>query len=86
MELKRPIAPIIGKRIILFELEVRYFDDFVKLHREDRSGYLNRFCLKKMTEDEARHYLAACIASMQIVPFTVITKEGKKRAAPATFI
>ena len=50
---------------------------FVRLHMNDKNGYLQRFCLKKMTEDESKSYVANCLLLGEIIAFTVITKEGK---------
>ena len=71
------IKPVIGKKVILFEIEPRDFKDFSELHRKDKHGYLQQFCLKKMSEDEAYHYVASKFAFGHVVGFSVMTKEGK---------
>ena len=38
---------------------------------------MGRFCLKKMTEDEAKSYIGLMISTGQIRVWTVYTKEGK---------
>lgn len=68
---------LIGKRVILFNLEPADLDHFVKLHREDKNGYLHKYCFKEMTDEEARKYLIALLATQQILVFTAYTKEGK---------
>lgn len=71
------ILPIIGRRVILFEVEPRDFKDFAALHRQDTKGYLHRYSLHKMTEEEAENYVKACFVMGQILAFTIMTKEGK---------
>jgi RimJ/RimL family protein N-acetyltransferase len=66
-----------GKKVILFPLSEIDLDHFVRLHRADKNGYMQRYCLKEMTEDEAKKYAAHLIATNQIFVFTVLTKEGK---------
>lgn len=71
------LNPIIGKKIILFPLAPTDLDHFVQLHRGDKQGYMQRFCLKEMSEEEAKNYIGLFIATSQIFVFTVMTKEGK---------
>jgi RimJ/RimL family protein N-acetyltransferase len=71
------IEPIIGRKVILFKMEVSDLGHFVKLHREDRLGYMQRYSLKEMTEEEARKYMAINLLGGQILVFLVMTKEGK---------
>lgn len=71
------IKPIIGQKVILFEVEPRDFKDFAELHRKDKHGFLQQFCLKKMTEEEAINYTALAFLSGQIIGFTITTKEGR---------
>jgi hypothetical protein len=68
---------IYGKKVILFDFLATDLDHFVKLHRDDKKGYLQHMCLKKMTEDEAKDYVKALIISGQIKIYSVFTKEGK---------
>lgn len=69
---------IIGKRVVLFNLEPPDLEHFVRIHREDKNGYLQRYCLKEMTQDEATKYVLALLSTNQVRVFTVLTKEGKK--------
>jgi RimJ/RimL family protein N-acetyltransferase len=71
------IMPVIGQKVILFEVEPRDFKDFAEIHRKDKHGYLQQFSLKKMTEEEALAYTAMAFMSQQIIGFTAMTKEGK---------
>lgn len=68
---------LIGKKVILFPLEECDLETFIKLHREDRNGYMCRFCLKNMSPDEAKAYVLNLLATGQIVVWTGFTKEGK---------
>lgn len=71
------IKYIAGKKVLLFQIEPRDFKDFAELHRKDKHGYLQQFCLKKMTEEESIQYVAMKFMAGQIVGFTVMTKEGR---------
>ena len=68
---------IIGQRVILFSLEPTDLDHFIKTHQEDKNGFLGRFSLGQMSYDEAKKYILALLVTSEIMPFTVITKEGK---------
>lgn len=68
---------IIGKRVILFDFAPNDLDHFTELHREDKNGVMGRFCLAKMTEDEAKNYITLLITTGQIKIWSVFTKEGK---------
>lgn len=69
--------PIIGKKVILFSLTPSDFEHLSSLLRSDKNGYMLKFCLKNMTDEESYSYLNALLLTKQIIPFTVITKEGK---------
>jgi RimJ/RimL family protein N-acetyltransferase len=69
--------PIIGKKVILFSLTPQDFDHFSSLLRGDKNGYMLKFCLKDMNDEESKNYLGALLVTKQLIPFTVITKEGK---------
>ena len=75
--LDSPLQPIVGKRVILFPMVPSDLSNFIKLHREDRNGFMGRFSLRNMTEDEAIRYVFALLTTAQILAFAVITKEGK---------
>lgn len=68
---------IIGRRVVLFPLAPQDLEHFVKLHREDKHGYMQRFCLKEMTEEEAKKYILALLTTNSIIVFAAYTKEGK---------
>ena len=68
---------IIGKRVLLFPLEVVDIDHFVQLHREDKNGMLGEFCLREMTFEEAKKYILTLLVTNQIRVFTGYAKEGK---------
>jgi len=69
--------PIIGKRIILFNIESADLEHFIKLHQEDKNGMMGRFCLREMTDDEARNYIVMLIATGQIRVWACMSKEGR---------
>jgi RimJ/RimL family protein N-acetyltransferase len=66
-----------GKKVLLFPMADIDLEHFIKLHREDKHGYMQRYCLKEMTPEEARKYILILVASSQIYVWTVMTKEGK---------
>jgi len=68
---------IIGKRVLLFPLEIVDLDHFIQLHREDKNGMMGRFCLREMTKEEARKYVLTLLATGQIKAWACYSKEGK---------
>jgi len=78
IEDKRPKQPILyGRKTILFPFHPSELDHFVKLHRDDKNGLMCRFCLKEMTEQEARDYITLMVQTQQVIAWTVQTKEGR---------
>lgn len=71
------IKPIIGKKIVLFEVEPRDFEPLAELHRKDTKGYLMAMSLHRMTKEESENYVAMMVNMLRIQAFTVMTKEGK---------
>lgn len=69
---------VYGRKVVLFPMEMVDFPQFLKLHREDSKGYLMKYCLKNMTDEEAAIYLIALLAAGQIKVWSVFTKEGRK--------
>lgn len=70
---------IYGKKTISFPLEMIDLKKFVEVHRNDKSGYMCRYCLKYMTEQEGYNYILALLQTRQIYVWTVMTKEHKPR-------
>jgi len=68
---------LIGKKVILFEFLPADLEHFVKLHREDKLGYMQGYCLKDMSEDEAKNYVKALVLANQFYCWSVYPKEGK---------
>jgi RimJ/RimL family protein N-acetyltransferase len=68
---------IYGKKVVLFEFVPEDLEHFVKLHRGDKKGYLQKFCLKQMTKEEAEEYTRALVITRQIKCWSVWTKQGK---------
>lgn len=72
-------AIIKGRKTMLFPFHINDVSMFIKLHRNDKKGYLGQFCFKYMSEGEAINYLHNLIALNQIHIWTVFTKEMKPR-------
>lgn len=68
-----------GRKTMLFPFHVNDVSMFIKLHRNDKKGYLGQFCFKYMTEAQAINYLHNLISLNQIHVWTVFTKEMKPR-------
>lgn len=66
-----------GKKVILFEFVPADMDGLAKLLRNDKQGYMGEHCLKQMTEDEAKSYLAMLLMSGQIKAWSVYAKHIK---------
>lgn len=69
--------PIIGKKVILFEVQKVDVPDFAAAHREDKHGYMQAMNLSRMTQEEAEKYVMLLLSSLQMIAFVVMTKEGK---------
>ena len=69
--------PVIGKKVVLFELQPLDIPSFAEVHREDKHGYMQSMNLSKMTQDEAEKYVFMLLSSLQMIAFVVMTKEGK---------
>ncbi len=77
-EEKKQIVPILyGKKTIGFPFIFQDLDHLVKLLRNDKFGYMGKFCLKKMTEEQAGHYIHTMIINGELVIWSIYTKEGK---------
>lgn len=68
-----------GRKTMLFPFNVVDVKNFIRLHRNDRKGYLGQFCFKYMTEIEAMNYLHLLVSTNQIHIWSVFTKEIKSR-------
>lgn len=69
--------PVIGKKVVLFEIQKMDIPDFVEAHQVDKHGYMQAMNLSKMTQEEGQKYIFMLLASLQMVAFVVMTKEGK---------
>lgn len=74
---KQMIAPIVGRKVVLFQMEPRDLPAFIRIHQADKRGYLQRWSLSQMTEEEGRQYIGFAVSTQQLAPFTVMTKEGR---------
>lgn len=75
----KTISILKGRKTMLFPFHINDVTMFIKLHRNDKKGYLGQFCFKYMTEAEAINYLHNLIALNKIHVWTVFTKEMKPR-------
>jgi RimJ/RimL family protein N-acetyltransferase len=71
------MSPIIGKKVVLFELQPIDIPHFAEVHREDKHGYMQSMNLSKMTQEESEKYVIMLLTSLQMIAFVVMTKEGK---------
>lgn len=66
-----------GKKTIGFPFIFQDLDHFITLLREDKTGYMGRFCLKNFTTEQAGQYIHRMILNNELVIWTIYTKEGK---------
>ena len=74
---EKPSAILYGKKTIGFPFTAVDLEHFVKLHMEDKQAYMGRFCLKNMTEEQAKEYVLRMIFTDVIHIWTIYTKNGK---------
>lgn len=68
-----------GRKVVLFEFTPADLDQFVKLHREDKNGYMQQYCLKLMTEEEAKSFVATMFLAKQIKCWSVYIKSNREK-------
>ena len=68
-----------GRKVVLFSFTPSDLDQFVKLHREDKQGYMQQYCLKLMTEEEAKKFVATMFLTNQIKCWSVYIKSNKEK-------
>lgn len=66
---------IYGQKVVLFGVEPVDLPHFVRLHREDARGYMQKYCLKNMTEAEAMHFCTMLFATRQVLCWSVYLKQ-----------
>ena len=77
----KKLPVIFGEKVVLLPFfDIFDMDDFVRLHREDRRGYMCRFCLKNLNEMEAECYIENLIKDNQLYIWTVMLKGSDKKA------
>ena len=79
-------AVLTGRKTMLFPFSVNDLPLFLKLHREDKKGYLGQFCLKYMNALEALNYVNALFQLNKIHVWTVYTKEVKSRVVGFVYV
>ena len=67
---------IYGKKVILFDFVPSDLEHFVRLHREDKNGYMQNYCLKKMTEEEAMKFTVALFMAGRLKCWSVYLKQN----------
>lgn len=77
VEEKKESNILYGKKTIGFPFMYHDLEHFISLLREDKLGYMGKFCLKKMDENQAAQYIHKMILSNEIIIWTIYTKEGK---------
>lgn len=82
----KTLAILTGKKTMLFPFEKQDLSLFLKLHREDKKGYLGQFCLKYMNVLEALNYVNALFTFNKIHVWTVYTKETKPRVVGFVYL
>lgn len=74
----KKIPTIFGKNVVLVPFySVIDMDDFVRLHRKDKNGYMGRFSLKNMNDSEAEEYAQRLIDEGQIFVWSVVLEEKR---------
>lgn len=75
-----------GKKTMLFPFRADDMPLFLRLHREDKKGYLGQFCLKYMNALEALNYVNTLFVLNKIHVWTVYTKEVKPRVVGFVYV
>lgn len=78
-ESRNIVSIIYGRKVILFPFESADLPHFIQLHREDREGYMQRYCLKNMTEEEATNFVKMLFYTGQIHCWSVYLKQNTLR-------
>jgi RimJ/RimL family protein N-acetyltransferase len=77
---KRKQPVIFGSKVILVPfLDVFDLSSFVRVHREDKKGFLCRFSLKNLNEQESEEYVKKMIDENQIYIWSVVLKGGEQK-------
>lgn len=74
----KTLTILTGKKTMLFPFTAADLPLFIRLHREDRKGYLGQFCLKYMNALEAVNYIDALFKLNKIHVWTVYIKSTNK--------
>lgn len=69
--------PVIGRKVVLFEVQKVDIPHFAEVHCQDKHGYMQAMNLSKMTQEEAEQYVFMLLTTLQMIAFVVMTKEGK---------
>jgi RimJ/RimL family protein N-acetyltransferase len=82
----KTLVQLRGRKTMLFPFHINDMLAFIRLHRNDRKGYLGQFCFKYMSEAEAVNYLHHLLAFNKIHIWTAYTKEIKSRFAGFVYL
>lgn len=75
----KTIVRLSGRKTMLFPFHINDMLSFIRLHRNDRKGYLGQFCFKYMSEAEAVNYLHHLLTFNKIHIWTAYSKEINSR-------
>lgn len=71
----KKLPVIFGEKVVLVPfLDLFDLDDFIRLHQQDRRGYMCRFCLKDLNQYDAETYVNDLIESSNLYIWNVILK------------
>lgn len=82
----KTITVLTGRKTMLFPFRGDDMPLFIRLHREDKKGYLGQFCLKYMNALEALNYVNTLFVLNKIHVWTVYTKEIKPRVVGFVYV
>lgn len=68
-----------GRKTMLFPFHMNDMLSFIRLHRNDKKGYLGQFCFKYMSQGEAVNYLHHLLVMNKIHIWTAYSKEINSR-------
>lgn len=78
----KKIPVIRGKNVILVPFfDVLDMDKFIELHQKDKKGYMCRFCLKDLNEDNAIEYIQGLIDAGDLYIWNVCPINDQKKRA-----
>ena len=78
----KKLPVIFGEKVVLVPFfDVLDMDSFIDLHRKDRKGYMCRFSMKNLRQEEAEEYLHNLIDSNSLYIWNVCPKNNERQRA-----